>query len=202
MVDVATSIQDLKSFMKLDLTEENLHEYLHGFGKWENDHILGVRFANDDGKPINGHGNPLDMLVLDKDGERVQQMSKPGEFMGCIPAGACHHLKGDFGWWHINTSDELYIPTLLSNGRRIYLIVETQPADRWDFFNWYCRKCHTMLFRKGVHSGKEGVEGFWRTEWEAVQEFNSSEKLRRCGNCGEPHPLAYSFRHPDEAKVW
>jgi hypothetical protein len=198
---VPTDISGLKRYAALDLTEDALAEYLEGFGKWGGDHIIGVRFAGADGRPINALGEPLDMYMMEPDGPRIQQTSKAGDFLGCIPAGATHHLKGDFGWWHINTSDELYIPTQLRDGRRAYLIVETQPPDRWDVFNWFCRTCNRLLFRKGVHSGKEGVEGFWRTEWEAVQEFNSSERLRTCPDCGSIHPLAYSFRQPEHDKT-
>ena len=29
--------------------------------------------------------------------------------IGYVPAGASHHLTQDYGWWHVNDADEMFL---------------------------------------------------------------------------------------------
>ena len=45
---------------------------------------------------------------------------QPGKAIGFVPAGAPHHLTQDYGWWHVNDTEEIYVPVPLVNGALAY----------------------------------------------------------------------------------
>ncbi len=123
-----------------------------------------------------------------------------------IFGGTPHHTQHLFGYWHINDVDELYITagsgSPEEDATRILLMRYPRPGER-DMFAWYCQQCVTLLYCFVYQTGRDGFEGFWRAEREAVKLFNGDPKLRICPNCSWQHPLGYGFMShkdtPEEA---
>ena len=184
----------------LDFVDVNLFDERHlrkfgGFMPWGRHHMLGIRLLRETGRPNimyglkEGKAVPLDII-------------RPGERMGYLSAELPHHLTGDYGWWHINTTDEIYIPVPRTDGKVAFVIVESIYDERYDQFVWYCPTCYRHMFAREVNTGRAGIDGYWRAERAAVEEFNSDERLRICPDCGTVHPKAYSFFSPTVEKVW
>lgn len=122
------------------------------------------------------------------------------------PAGVPHRVANSFGFWHINDKDELYIPIPGETpGELGYNIVVMGGAteDETDSYAWFCDECHTMLYEHVVHTGREGLAGFWRGELEAVRTYNKDPKLRTCPECNHINPHGYCWNTakdtPEEA---
>lgn len=186
---------DLLNFVDVNFFDERHLRKFSGFMPWGRHHMLGIRLLSETGRPNimyglrGGRPVPLDIL-------------RPGERMGFLPAELPHHLTGDYGWWHINTTEEIYIPVRRSDDKIAFVIVEALFDDRYDFFVWYCPACYRRLFGREVNTGRVGIDGYWKAERDAIQEFNGDERHRRCPDCGTIHPKAYSFFSPEEEKVW
>lgn len=120
-------------------------------------------------------------------------------------AGTPHRLPHNFGYWHINDKDELYLPIPAEKGELGYfVVVQGRPTDEeTDAFAWYCEECGTMLFDFVIRTGTLGMNGFWRGEREAVNQYNADVKLRTCDECGHVNPLGYCWNargdSPEEA---
>lgn len=185
----------LLDFVDVNLFDERQLRKFGGFMPWGRHHMLGLRLLEETGRPNVMYGLreekpvPLDII-------------RPGERMGYLPAELPHHLSGDYGWWHINTTDEIYIPFTRSDGKIAFVIVESIFDDRYDQFVWYCQGCYRRLFGREVNTGRVGIDGYWKAERAAVDEFNSEERHRVCDDCGAVHPKAYSFFSPATEKVW
>lgn len=126
-------------------------------------------------------------------------------------AGTPHRLPHNFGYWHINDKDELYLPIPGSGEEPGYfVVVQGRPTDdETDAFAWYCEQCSTLLFDFVAKTGASGMGGFWRAEQEAVRYYNANPKLRTCVECGHVNPLGYCWNAakdtPEEAiarKLW
>ena len=89
----------------------------------------------------------------------VMDIVQPGKAIGFVPAGASHHLTQDYGWWHVNDADEIYIPVPLTTGVLAFVILEATFADRWDKFQWYCLNCYTFLHERKVPHWPSGDGG-------------------------------------------
>lgn len=182
-------------FVEVDLFDPRDIEKFSGFGLWGRHHAMGIRI-------LSPAGRDNIMYAMGPGGPEVIEVVKPGRVIGYVPAGVPHHLTQDFGWWHVNSTEEIYIPVTLTDGRIAFVILEAQFPDRVDKFQWYCQACHQFLFEREVATGQVGIEGYWEAERAAVEEFNQDERLRTCSQCGAVHPPAYSFFAAEHEKNW
>jgi hypothetical protein len=53
-----------------------------------------------------------------------------------------------------------------------------------------------------VETGKVGIDGYWKAEKAAIEEFNQDERLRTCSECETIHPTGYSFFADEHEKEW
>jgi len=123
-----------------------------------------------------GHQNPLNMRVT--------------------TAGTPHRVMHNFGYWHINDKDELYLPVPGRTAEELgyYVILMGLPKGKeTDSFAWYCEDCSTLLYDHVIDTGTVGLAGFWKGEREAVNTYNGSLKLRTCPECGHLNPLGYCW---------
>ena len=185
----------LANWIDFDLLGEEAAKQFSAFDRLGKDHLMGIRM-------LGGKGRPNVMYGLRGGKPEVMDIIKPGQAFGYVPAGASHHLTQDYGWWHVNDADEIYVPVPLNNGTLAFLIFESQFSERWDKFQWYCLKCYAFLHQRKVHTGKVGMEGYWEAEAAAVKEFNEDLELRTCPNCKTLHPPAYSFWEPGKEDLW
>ncbi len=183
------------NWVDFDLLGDEAVKQFSAFARLGKDHLMGIRM-------LNGAGRPNVMYGLRSGKPEVMDIVQPGKAIGFVPAGAAHHLTQDYGWWHVNDADEIYIPVPLTNGVLAFVILEATFANRWDKFQWYCLECFTFLHERRVHTGRVGMEGYWEAEAAAVAEFNADPERRTCPNCQTVHPLAYSFWEPGKEDLW
>jgi len=112
------------------------------------------------------------------------------------PGGVPHHVEHNFGYWHINDMDELYLPvpgpTPESMG--FFLVIMGSPTGKeCDRLAWYCQQCMTLMHETVYETGEFGFNGFWRWEREGVTEYNADVKHRTCPECGHVNPLGYCW---------
>ena len=185
----------LANWVDFDLLGDAAIKQYSAFERLGKDHLMGIRM-------LNGAGRPNIMYGLSHGRPDVMDIVQPGKAIGFVPAGAPHHLTQDYGWWHVNDADEVYIPVPLVNGALAFVILESTFAERWDKFQWYCLNCYTFLHERRVNTGRVGMEGYWEAESAAVGEFNEDLERRTCPKCKTLHPLAYSFWEPDKGDLW
>ncbi len=121
-------------------------------------------------------------------------------------AGTPHHAPHNYGYWHINDKDELYIqiPAEIDGelGRTIVLM-GMPTGNETDGFAWYCEHCMTQLYEKLLVTGQTGLPGFWAAEAAAVRVYNSDVRHRTCPECNHVNPLGYCWNAakdtPEEA---
>ena len=102
------------------------------------------------------------------------------------PAGVPHRVRHNFGYWHINDKDELYlpIPGRSDDEMGFYVVVMGTPKGReTDAFAWYCEECGTLLYDHVIETGATGLAGFWKGERHAVNQYNTNLHLRTCPEC-------------------
>ena len=127
-------------------------------------------------------------------------------------AGTPHHVSHNFGYWHINDKDELYLQIPAANpgepGHSV-IIMGMPIGNETDAFAWYCEKCLTMMYDHVVETGRLGFAGFWKGEAEAVRTYNADVTLRTCPECNHVNPMGYCWNAakdtPEEAaarKAW
>jgi hypothetical protein len=111
-------------------------------------------------------------------------------------SGTPHRVRHNFGYWHINDKDELYVRLPADDpqelGHSIVIMGQAVGAEN-ERFAWYCPACLTLLYEHEYRSGELGFWGFWKAEAEAVEGFNSDVRRRTCPECGEVHPLGYRW---------
>jgi hypothetical protein len=111
-------------------------------------------------------------------------------------AGTPHHVSHNFGYWHINDKDELYlpIPSAVPGELGHFVVIMGFPTgNETDAFAWYCEKCLTLLYDHVVETGRLGFNGFWKGETQAVRTYNSDIRLRTCVECGHVNPMGYCW---------
>ena len=126
--------------------------------------------------------------------------------------GTPHHVPHNFGFWHINDKDELYLPL---PGERpgepgIFIVVMGVPTgNETDAVAWYCEKCLTLLRRHVVETGRLGFNALWANSAKGIAEYNADVHNRTCRECGHVNPLAYPWNSaqdtPEQAearKLW
>ncbi|TBL73340.1 hypothetical protein [Paenibacillus thalictri] len=129
-----------------------------------------------------------------------------------IFSGTPHRVSHNFGYWHINDKDEMYLP-LPSNdpdGLSYFLVIMGEPkGDECDRFAWYCDQCYTMLHEEVYETGRLGFDGFWKAEIEAVKSYNADIRHRTCSECGKVNPVGYCWNpsrdtpeQQEARKIW
>jgi len=136
-------------------------------------------------------GNFSDRYKLGPDG--VILTDKQELVLHIVTSGTPHHTAHNYGYWHINDKDELYLQLPGSEGGLGYsfTIMGTPKTTDTDRMVWYCQVCRTLLFERLLETGRVGFHSFWKWEEATVREFNSDEHNRRCPECGDVHPLGY-----------
>ena len=190
-----TSVSPTTSFVDFDLLNEEVYKQFHPFGMMGTDQIVALRLM-----PPGGRDDA--MYALQGDKRITLDLIGPGKFVGFIPRNLPHHLPHDFGWWHLNGTEEFYFCIPLSDGNVCLLIFEANPIERVDTFAWYCQQCYAPLYARECNVGRVGLDGYWETKGVAVKAFNADMSLRTCTACDAVHPPAFSFFDPQEAKVW
>jgi hypothetical protein len=186
---------DVKGFIDFDLLSEEVARRFSAFEYVGKDHIMGIRM-------LGSKGRPNIMYGLQRGRPEVLDIVRPGKAFGYVPAGVPHHLTQDYGWWHVNDTEELYLPIPTQANQIAFVILESVYPDRHDRFQWYCLNCYRFLHERRVNTGRVGIEGYWEAEAAAVKEFNEDVRLRTCKGCGAVHPLAYSFWDPSKEDLW
>ena len=185
----------LANWVDFNLLGEEAARQFSAFERIGKDHMMGIRMLGNSGRPNVMYG-------LRNGQPEVMDIVQPGKAIGFVPAGAPHHLTQDYGWWHVNDTEEIYLPVPLVNGALAFVIIEATYTERWDKFQWYCLKCYTFLDERKVNTGRVGMEGYWAAEADAVKEFNADLERRTCPNCQAVHPPAYSFWEPGKEQLW
>jgi len=123
-------------------------------------------------------------------------------------AGTPHRVAHNFGYWHLNDKDELYVPIPGRSPDELghYVVVMGLPRDReTDGFAWYCENCLTLLFDFTIETGQTGLAAFWKGEREAVNRYNADLGLRTCPECNHVNPRGYCWNKakdtPEEAEA-
>ena len=183
------------SFVDFDLLNEEVYANFRPFGMMGKDQVAGLHIMPPTGR---------DKIMYAIEGKKTVELDliRPGRFIGYIAPNAPHHLTQEFGWWHLNGTEEFYFTIPLQSGDICLLIFEASPPDRVDTFAWYCQQCLEPLHACTSKVGQVGLDGYWVDEAAAVEEFNGDDRLRTCKECGAEHPLAYSVFDPIEKKVW
>ncbi|HLH25750.1 MAG TPA: hypothetical protein VK066_24800 [Chloroflexota bacterium] len=112
-------------------------------------------------------------------------------------AGTPHHVSHNFGYWHINDMDEMYLPMPGAQPDELgyfILLMGAPRAGECDRFAWYCQQCLTLMHEFVYRTGDEGFNGFWKAERTAVNEYNSDPAHRRCPECGALNPPGYCWQ--------
>ncbi|WP_321967877.1 cupin domain-containing protein [Burkholderia cepacia] len=119
--------------------------------------------------------------------------------------GTPHHVPHNFGYWHINDMDELYLPIPKFPGSstgHFLTIMQTPRANQGESFAWYCHQCGTLHYECRLKTGAIGINGFWIAEEKAVRAYNADPVNRTCPECGFLNPLGYCWNSikdtPDE----
>jgi len=111
-------------------------------------------------------------------------------------AGTPHHVSHNFGYWHINDMDELYLPLPkpAADAPAFFVVCMGNPKEGdGDTFAWYCEKCLTILFERRYETGTLGFSGFWRAERDAVASYNADAANQVCPECGHVNPKGYCW---------
>ena len=125
----------------------------------------------------------------------VEHVKKPFEIY-VTAAGTPHHVEHNFGYWHINDMDELYLrfPSEIPDALGYNLVIQGKPKEsECDRFAWYCERCVTLLFERVCNTGEQGFNVFWKAERQAVTEYNQAIKNRTCPECGHVNPRGYCW---------
>lgn len=110
--------------------------------------------------------------------------------------GTPHRVPHNFGFWHINDVDELYLtlPPPAPGEPAYFLVIMGNPkpsSNEGESWAQYCRECLTMLHEHYYKTAQFGMDGHWRANLAAIREYNSDVKFRTCPECGHVNPLAY-----------
>jgi hypothetical protein len=128
--------------------------------------------------------------------------------------GTPHRVPHNYGFWHINDVDEMYItlPPGAAGEPAYFLVIMGNPdpsSNEGESWAQYCRICLTMMHEHYFKTSQLGLEGHWRANLAAIREYNSDVKFRTCPECGHVNPLGYVWNTakdtPEEAaarKEW
>ncbi len=111
-------------------------------------------------------------------------------------SGNPHRVEHNFGYWHINDMDELYlaVPGPIPDAAGYFFVVMGYPTGaECDRLAWYCQECMTLMHESIYETGSLGFPGFWKWERDAVTTYNSDARNRTCPECGFVNPLGYCW---------
>lgn len=137
----------------------------------------------------------LNRILEINSGKLIDRHNEPLTFR-LTPAGNPHRVMHNFGYWHINDKDELYlpIPAELADDLGYYVVIMGLPKGREiDSLAWYCEQCNTLLYDHVIETYRTGIAGFWKGEREAVNIYNGDLSLRTCPDCHHENPLGYCW---------
>jgi hypothetical protein len=158
--------------------------------------ILGLRRRMISSATMNDPKKGNISRVLELNGSGFEERQHDALSLRVTAAGNPHRVMHNFGYWHINDKDELYlpIPAEFSDQLGYYVVIMGKPkGSEIDSFAWYCEKCETLLHDHVVETSKTGLAGFWRGERAAVNGYNGDINLRTCPECNHVNPLAYCW---------
>ena len=194
-----------------DFFEDRVLKHFSTF-KPTGQNVIGLRRRIISGEQVNDprKGNISRHLELGPEG--LAEFQHTPLHIHVTTAGTPHTVSHNFGYWHINDKDELYlpIPAETEGEPGYFVVVMGNPGEReTDSFAWYCAECLTLLYDVVVETGRIGFNGFWRGEMEAVRAYNSDVAKRTCPECGHVNPLGYCWNSakdtPEESearKLW
>jgi hypothetical protein len=169
----------------VDLRDERELKKFMGFTP-VGENLIGIRRIRAPGKDSHG------LLEIGPNG--IQEPPRDHCGIHVVYGGTPHHSPRQFGYWHINDVDEVYlrVPDDAPSDIVTHVLLMRLPrAGERDMFAWYCMRCVTLLYCHIFDSGRLGWGGFWRAEDQAVETFNGESKLRVCLECGWESPLGY-----------
>jgi hypothetical protein len=116
-------------------------------------------------------------------------------------AGTPHRVRHNFGFWHINDMDELYLtmPGPTADAQAYCLIFMQHPdptGHAGESVAEYCEQCLTMLFERHYRTAELGFEGVFKFFDDSMREYNTDVKNRSCPECGHVNPYGYTW-NPD-----
>ena len=194
-----------------DFFEDRVLKHYSTF-KATGDNVLGLRRRSISNAGLNDprKGNISHHLELGPNG--LVEWSHSPLAVHVTTAGTPHTVSHNFGYWHINDKDELYmpIPERVPGELGYFVVVMGNPiGDETDAFAWYCEKCLTLLHDFVYETGRLGFNGFWKAEAKAVRSYNADPANRHCPECGHDNPMGYCWNSakdtPEEAaarKLW
>jgi hypothetical protein len=158
--------------------------------------IYGIRRRDLSGEEIIDplKGNISQMIELGPKG--VIEVDHHPMSLHVTTGGTPHRVRHNFGFWHINDMDELYLGLPNPEGDPLghYLVImQTPVGSEGDSWAWYCEKCLTMLFERHFATGQYGLQGLFKSSEMAVREYNSEATTRTCPECGHLNPMAYAW---------
>jgi hypothetical protein len=139
-------------------------------------------------------GNISQMLELGPQG--IIEVSHKPMSLHVTTAGTPHRVRHNFGFWHINDMDELYLGLSNPEGDPLghYVVIMQTPTDNeGDSWVWYCERCTTMLFERRFATGVHGLQGMFKATEMAVRAYNSDPANRTCPECGHLNPMGYAW---------
>lgn len=194
-----------------DFLEDRILKHFSTF-KAYGDNVIGLR------KRVISKGAMIDpkkgditkALELGPDG--VVSFSEVLDGIRVTTAGTPHRVSHNFGYWHINDKDELFIkmPAAVEGEPGFSIIIMGRPdGHETDAFAWYCEECLTLLYDHVVETGRLGFTSFWKGEAEAVRTYNADPNLRTCPECGHANPMGYCWNSAKDTaeeaaarKIW
>lgn len=196
-----------------DLLDERVIKKLTAFKQFD-ENLIGVRrrmvVGNKVLDPVKGF--LPESLELTPNGveARKHELLTLNMTVGGVP----HRVPHNFGYWHINDADELYLtlPPPGPDQPAYFLVIMGCPgpsSNEGESWAQYCQVCMTMLHERHYKSGEFGLEGHYKANWAAIREYNGDVRIRTCPECGHVNPLAYAWNPvkdtPEEAaarKEW
>ncbi len=178
-----------------DLLEEKVAKKFSTF-RQEGQSIFGIRRrqVSADGVVDKTKGGLTDRFSISPAG--IIGSPKQELVLHVITSGTPHHSAHNYGYWHINDKDELYLQMRGSADDNLgysLTIMGSPSATDTDRIAWYCQSCGTMIFERLLRTGSVGFDHFWKWEEASVREFNAEIRNRTCSECGEVHPLGYMW---------
>jgi hypothetical protein len=180
-----------------DLLSETMSKKFSRF-KRAGENIVGIRRRVCSGAtvfdPVKGELSPS--VELGPEGLITLENTVLSLRMTC--GGTPHRVPHNFGFWHINDMDELYLtlpgPTDDAPAYCLVLMQHPDPAGHaGESFAQYCEMCLTMLFERRYQTAELGFEGVFRFSDDSIREYNSLERNRLCPECGHMNPHGYTW---------
>jgi hypothetical protein len=165
------------------------------------DNIVGIRRRFCEGgiilDPVKGQLEPS--LEIGPDGIVTMDNTVLSLRMTC--GGTPHRVAHNFGFWHINDMDELYLtmpgPTPDAQAYCLIFMQHPDPTGRaGESVAEYCERCLTMLFERHYRTAELGFEGVFKFFDDSMREYNSDARNRTCPECGHLNPYGYTW-NPD-----